>query len=254
MSLLSFPNRAIHHFRTHTRLGAWGASAWHRYMLPLPITKKFYGIKICLNLRDGLYWLSTNPVDVEQNDHFTEMLAGVKGPVWDVGCNVGVFSLMAAAKGFKVVAFDISPVAIDLVQRSAKLNKLNVETVCHAFSVTPYTYVPPHDADTRNAPDQKGGGTSVESMTFSEAQKKFGLPAFLKVDIEHHEVALLKSVEFKNWIKTNNIALLVELHSPDYMDLVWDEVEHCMFDDGHVLFNPTPEHKAACAARSRVVP
>ncbi|MEK7780327.1 MAG: hypothetical protein AAB370_02365 [Verrucomicrobiota bacterium] len=44
---------------------------------------------------------------------------------------------------------------------------------------------------------------------------------------------------------------MVEIHSPDYMKLLWPEVEHVMFDSVHVLFNPTAEHKAAIAARAK---
>ena len=239
--------------RNKTRAGEKLASAWHRWMPPIPISKRFYGLKVCLNLRDGLLWLGSSAKAVEDGERFHEMLAGVKGMVWDVGCNVGLFSLLAASRGFKVVAFDISPVAIDLVQRSAQANRLNLETVCRAFSAAPYSYVPPQNADTRNAPDRKAVGNTVESIPFSEAEAKFGIPAFIKVDIEHHEVALLESAAFKNWIKTNHISLLVELHHPDYMKLVWADIEHCMFDSGHVLFNPTPEHKAAIAASSQRV-
>lgn len=243
MSLGSLPNRILHKIRLHTKLGAWGASLWHRYMLPLPVSKKFYGLKICLNLRDGLLWLVSNPSDLEQAERFSGMLAGVKGSVWDVGCNVGVFSLMAASKGFKVVAFDISPVAINLVKKSAKANCLELETVCQAFAAEKYVYSPPEDAHTENAPQKIENKSQVTSMTFSEAEQQFGRPAFIKVDIEHHEVALLKSEEFKNWIKTNAISLLVELHDAAYSNLVWQDIEHCMFSSNHVLFFPTPEHK-----------
>jgi len=248
---MALVNRAVFFLREHTRLGVWGAGAWHRFMVPLPVTKKFYGVKVCLNLRDGLLWLATAADEVERKDRFTEMLAGVRGSVWDVGCNVGIFSLLAASRGFKTVAFDISPVAIDLVQRSAKKNHLELATVCRAFAATSYSYAPPQDADTRNAPGAVSqGGALVTSMTFAEAQTQFGLPAFIKVDIEHHEVALLKSAEFREWIKAHRISLLIEIHSTDYLQLLWPEVEHVMFDSNHVLFHPTPEHKAAIAARA----
>lgn len=251
MRLTALPNRALLYLRQRTRLGEWGATAWHRWMPAWPVSKRFYGLKVCLNLRDGLLWLATNADDVERNDRFTEMLAGVKGAVWDVGCNVGIFSLLAASKGFKTLAFDISPVAIKLVERSAQANNLRLEIVCRAFAATSYSYAPPRDADTRNAPGQATASDSVMSMTFGEAQAQFGLPAFIKVDIEHHEVALLESTAFRDWIKANHISLLVEIHSPDYMKLLWPEVEHVMFDSVHVLFNPTPEHKAAIAARAK---
>lgn len=238
----------LDNIRLRTKAGAWAAKVWQRYMLPLPMSKKFYGLKVYFNLRDGLFWLAVNPSEWEQNEHFGEMLAGIKGPIWDVGCNIGLFSLLAASKGFDVVAFDVSPVATQLVEKSARANGLKLRTICHAFATERYTYVPPRTAHPQNAPNQQGNRNLVDSITFSEAETKFGLPAFIKVDIEHNEVALLKSEAFKNWIKNNNICLLVELHSPEYSKLVWSDVRHCIFDN-HVLFNPTPEHKTFCEKR-----
>jgi len=209
---------------------------------------------VCLNLRDSLIWLAVSPEDLERADRFTEMLAGVKGSIWDVGCNVGIFSLLAASKGFKAVAFDISPVAIGLVTSSARKNNLKIDTVCRAFAATAYAYAPPGDADTRNAPLQPVSGETTMSITYLEAQAQFGLPAFIKLDIEHQEVAMLKSTEFRDWIKANHIPMLVEIHSPDYMKLLWPDVEYIMFDESHVLFNPTPEQKSLVATRTQVLP
>jgi FkbM family methyltransferase len=169
-------------------------------------------------------------------------LKGVKGNIWDVGCNVGIFSLYAASLGNRVVAFDISPKATRLLEKSAKRNRLTVTPIARAFSVEPFKYTPPEDADTRNRPGATSGtGATETSMTFLEAEAQFGRPNFIKLDIEHAETEFLKSDKFRAWIKEHKIILLMELHAKEYWNMVWPEVPYCEADPGHVLFNPLPE-------------
>jgi hypothetical protein len=75
-------------------------------------------------------------------------------------------------------------------------------------------------------------------MTYLEAEAQFGRPEFIKMDIEGAEIDFLKSEEFRNWIRSNRIALLVELHEKGFWDILWPDVPHTRFDEAHVLFNP----------------
>jgi FkbM family methyltransferase len=188
-------------------------------------------------------------VNFQELEGFHEMLNGVKGNVWDVGCNVGIFSLYAASQGHQVVAFDISRKAIRLLEKSARRNGLPVKPIARAFSVESFNYDPPADADTRNRPDAAAKGGMETSITYLEAEAQFGRPDFIKVDIEHGETDFLKSAKFKEWIKVNRIPLLVELHEKGYWDLVWEDVPHCAFDSSHVYFNPSPEVTAVAESR-----
>jgi FkbM family methyltransferase len=217
-------------------LGEFLARTWRRLIPPITVWKKIYGVDICLDLRDHLFWFASDPEKIRRSERFHDMIAGIKGPVWDVGCNVGVFSLYAASQGNQVTAFDISPKAIALLNRSAERNQLNVATVGRAFGVTTFKYSPPTDADTRNKPGA-AGADSETSMTYLEAEAQFGRPDFIKMDIEGAEISFLKSEEFRTWIKTNRIALLMELHEKGFWDILWPDVPHTRFDEAHVLFN-----------------
>jgi FkbM family methyltransferase len=213
------------------------AKLWHRFAPSIPVWRKFYGVYVCLDLRDSLYWWAVDAKQIEAVEGFEKMLAGIKGNIWDIGCNVGLFSLYAASQGNRVTAFDLSPKAIRLLEKSAHRNGFNIQTVSRAFSTTSFNYSPPTDADTRNQLAESAGG-SHQSITFLEAEEQWGTPVFIKMDVEHHETAFLKSVEFHDWIKVKRITLIVELHEPRYWDLVWPDVPHMRFDDWHVLFNP----------------
>jgi FkbM family methyltransferase len=219
-------------------LGEGLAKGWHKFAPSIDIWKNIYGFKTCLDLRDSLIWWAMDPVSIEEFEGFHVMLEGVKGNVWDVGCNVGVFSLYAASKGNRVVAFDISPKAIRLLEKSAQRNNFSVTPIARAFAVESFTYTPPADADTRNRPGAAAEKGTVTSMTFLEAEEKFGRPDFIKLDIEHAEVDFLKSDKFREWIKTNKIPVLIEMHEKSYWDLVWPDVPHIAFDSSHVFFNP----------------
>ncbi len=222
-------------------LGNFLANTWHRCAPSITVRRKIYGVDVCMDLRDSLYWWGVAPERIEAIEGFEKLLTGVKGNVWDVGCNVGIFSLYAASLGNKVTAFDLSPKAISLLQKSAKVNGFNIATVSRAFSTTQFKYTPPKDADTRNqATAQTAEGEGEMSMTFLEAEAKFGRPDFIKLDVEHHETVFLKSQEFREWIKTNRIPLIVELHEMSYWDLVWPDVPYVRFDDHHPFFNPPP--------------
>jgi len=226
-------------------LGEGLAKMWHKFAPSIDIWKNIYGLDMCVDLRDSLIWWAMDPVDIKEYEGFHQMLTGVKGNVWDVGCNVGVFALYAASQGNRVIAFDISPKAIRLLEKSALRNKLSVKPVARAFAVESFKYSPPADADTRNRPGASASAQDVTSMTFLEAEKEFGRPDFIKLDIEHAETDFLKSTQFREWIKVNKIPLLVEMHEKAYWDLVWPEVPHYAFNESHVFFNPPPSIAAA---------
>jgi FkbM family methyltransferase len=222
----------------HGFFGEFLARSWHFLAPPVTIWKKIYGVQVGLDFRDSLPLWATNSTDIESAEGFDRMLIGISGNVWDVGCNGGIFSLYAASQKNRVVAFDISPKAINLLKKSAVRNGFDIATITRAFAVKPFTYTPPTSADTRNQPGQAAGGARETSITFLEAEKQFGRPHFIKVDIESAEIDFLKSGGFKDWIKTGRIPLLVELHEQAFWDLVWPDVPHLKFDDNHVFFNP----------------
>lgn len=220
------------------RVGEMAARVWHKLAPPIPIWKKIYGVDVCLDFRDSLVYWAADSRQVEKAEDFDRMLENIQGNVWDVGCNVGIFSLYAASQGRRVTAFDVSPRAITLLKKGAVKNRLAISTVTRAFAVNSFKYAPPTNADTRNRPDKISSQNTETSITYLEAEAEFGRPNFIKLDIEHAEIDFLKSAKFKNWIKAHRIPLLMELHEKHFWDLVWPDVPHVRFDENHVLFNP----------------
>lgn len=51
--------------------------------------------------------------------------SGLQGPVWDLGANTGVFSRIAAEKGFQTIAFDVDPGAVELNYLACAKEKQN---------------------------------------------------------------------------------------------------------------------------------
>lgn len=225
--------------------GTLAAKAWHKLAPPIPVWKKIYGVSVCLDFRDSLVYWMAEPGHIERTEGFEHMIKNIKGDVWDVGCNVGIFALYAASKGHRVVAFDVSPKAIALLNKSAKKNGFEISAVSRAFGVSSFKYAPPTDADVQNRPNNTTNQNTETSMTYLEAEVQFGRPSFIKMDIERAEIDFLKSVEFKNWIQTHHIPLLIEIHEKNFWDLVWPDVPHLRFDDGHVFFNPPPSGSPA---------
>jgi len=227
------------------------AKLWQRCTPEFTLRRRFYGVDVYVDFKDHAIWWASDTRRVEVAEGFDLMLKGIKGKIWDVGCNVGIFSLYAASQGNKVTAFDISPKAVALVKKSAARNGLQINMVDRAFAVRSFRYAPPKSADTQNRPEEGAGESTATSMTYLEAEREFGRPDFIKLDIEHAEVEFLKSAEFRGWIKANGIPLLMEIHELSYWDHVWNDVPYLRLDDTHALFNPLPEMKAAFGSRTQ---
>ena len=89
-------------------LGEGLAKTWHKLAPSIDIWKKIYGFDVCVDFRDSLIWWAVDPAGIKEAEGFHTMLAGIKGNVWDVGCNVGVFSLYAASQGKAGMPFEVS--------------------------------------------------------------------------------------------------------------------------------------------------
>jgi predicted nicotinamide N-methyase len=62
-------------------------------------------------------------------DHLVTSVACAGRTVLDVGCGLGLVSLVAAARGARVTAIDREPAPIEFVRASAALNRLSVEAL-----------------------------------------------------------------------------------------------------------------------------
>ncbi len=55
------------------------------------------------------------------------------GVLWDVGANVGIYSLYAAKRGLRVFAFEPSPMNFAVLCKNIAINNLPIEAFCVAF-------------------------------------------------------------------------------------------------------------------------
>jgi FkbM family methyltransferase len=183
-------------------------------------------------------WFATRE-NLEQGENIADALATFRGLIWDVGANAGIYSLWLASRGNKVISFDLSPKCIAYIQKSAARNGLkSIVTVARALSVEPLRYRAPQTAIAGNQLASGNNGGDVIAITFKEAAAEFGVPNAIKMDIEAHEEAFLRSKEFKDWVLTNKIKMVMELHKPEFWDLVWKDVKTTKLHPMVVLIEP----------------
>jgi FkbM family methyltransferase len=211
---------------------------WHRYAPSVAVRRGVFGFSIYYDLRDNPYYWASSRRHLEEGEPIFELLKRPPCQVWDVGSNVGLFSMRAAEFGHNVVSFDISDKALGLLSRSAHRNRFDVKTVNRAFSVAPMRYRVPAGcmADNRMLPPAGDAGDR-HSIPFEEAAAKFGVPALIKMDIEGGEGLFFDSPVFKRWILGHGIQWIVEIHSPEYFGKLWSDVSALRLDHSHVLIN-----------------
>lgn len=202
----------------------------------LEVTKRLHGLRCRININDHFQWLVLPEArTIEAPSH--ELMTRRWGKVWDIGCNFGFYSMAAARAGNDVVAFDMSPQVLAMVNRSCGLNGVSVTTVARAVTPSPRTYAAPRTSACTN---QCIPGTGLsQSLTYLEAEGLYGTPAFIKMDIEGGEREFLESEAFQAWLQDNRITLLVEVHhgyalAPD----TFPTMRRRHVDAHHVLLEP----------------
>ncbi|HUA74451.1 MAG TPA: FkbM family methyltransferase [Solirubrobacteraceae bacterium] len=148
------------------------------------------------------------------------------GVVWDVGANIGFYSLIAArlvGEGGKVIAFEPLPDNQRAVLRNVELNGLgNVELVALALSDSEgEAELEIHDSPTWAKLDTSGdtafkrdtaasGSVRVEVSTLDAQLARLPAPQLVKMDIEGAEVAALRGAS--KLLGECRPALICELH------------------------------------------
>jgi FkbM family methyltransferase len=129
------------------------------------------------------------------------------GVVWDIGANIGFFTLIAArlVDGGKVVAFEPLPANLEAIRRNVALNGLgNVEIIDVALSDTEGTAdLQLHSQKTWAKLDtssdtgfqqglQATAHLEVQVSTIDRQLQRLPAPDLVKIDIEGAEVAALR--------------------------------------------------------------
>jgi FkbM family methyltransferase len=172
------------------------------------------GLKVAHSTRNSAWaYLPRNMDGTIECEGIGEIMRNLKpGVFWDVGCNLGYYSLYAAKLGWEVYSWDLGRRAIELLQMSAHRNHLKVVANNRAFTDQPVCYreMVSAYAGNRVKPDPKGS----LSMTWKDAAATYPTPFLLKMDIEGAEIDFLKDEEFRKWIMAKGIVLAMEIHHP----------------------------------------
>lgn len=187
---------------------------WQRFCPDVIVQRRLGKELFSVSLRDHTMWVSLGDAcDVEN----VPLPSG--GHVWDLGCNIGLYSVRAARLGCKVTAFDISETNVACLKQTATLNALPIEVVCAPVTPKPGFFKPAKTGHTEESMDANG---SVPTITFLDAEEAFGLPTFIKMDIQGGEKDFLQSEYFRQWIFQNKIEVYLEVHN-DCANYVWPE-------------------------------
>lgn len=139
--------------------------------------------------------------------------------LFDIGAHFGVFSLAAAHFGGRAVAVDPSPIATRMIQRQATLNGYTnrVQIVQAAVSdengVTDMlpsgVFSDGYFKVVKDRPPRELEPTPCVTVDYLVSQ--FGIPTHIKVDVEGHEAAVLRSAEAT--LSRYSPTLFLELHN-----------------------------------------
>jgi FkbM family methyltransferase len=124
----------------------------------------------------------------------------------DVGANVGGYSVRAAAKGMKVIAFEPNPDNFLLLKRNAEINHVSLDQLQYALGPSDgHARLVLNGGLSRISPDE---GITVEMRTLDS----FSLPAvnLVKIDVESYELEVLQGA--RKTLKEHHPALMVEMH------------------------------------------
>lgn len=220
----------------------WLSRAWHRYAPSFTVAKRFRGVRVFMDLRDNIDDVTRSRKELETRENgVLDIPIHIDGDIWDVGANVGLFTVSASLAGHRCIAFELSPKAHRLLEKTKSSNQLGFELSAQPLSIDPIQYRAPTSSNAENSLvfDPQG---DLTSLTFREAVEKFGVPGLIKMDIEGGEIAFFESVEFKRFIQNHNTVWLVEIHANKIGHYPkWNDVPIWSFGGNHDLYCSDPE-------------
>lgn len=167
---------------------------------------------------------------------------GCESVFYDIGANIGVFTLFFGKHGKEVIAFEPFPNNYEVLQENIKRNGLdNVRTCCTAVSDkngrAPLYFPEYADNDTSTTALASLGkvdtpndvrGTDVAVATLDKAIDEYSLPLpdVIKIDIEGAEYSAL--VGMQQTLKKSRASLFIEIHPSQIKALGASECE--LFD------------------------
>ena len=188
-----------------------------------------------LKLRTGhgrLYWRSVEALQVEPETNKLLMSIQKNDVFYDIGSNVGIYSLLAAQyKGIKVVSFEMEPINCSIQHQNIHYNDLQNLITLIPFALSDknsirkvfFKDISPGDAlhsldEPSPALDEKRKDLTIASslLTFSldYLVDHFSLPKpdIIKLDVDGVELLILQGA-IKTLTKTRKIIVEVDKHN-----------------------------------------
>lgn len=135
------------------------------------------------------------------------------GVVWDIGANVGLYSLLAARKGAKVLAFEPLPENLAFLHRHVELNSLQERIELFPMAASD------HDGEAmfRIVPGNRSEGSLGPDGTLAVRTIRLDslgiVPDLIKIDVEGNEYAVLSGA--RQTLTVYHPSVLVALHTGD---------------------------------------
>jgi FkbM family methyltransferase len=193
--LANHPVTQRYPFRTWSRWTYWQNR--QRFTLRPQVISFANGTRLAVYPHEGLtgYWYVEFP-DYEEMI-FLRCFLRAGDVFYDVGANAGAFAIFAAGLGCQVVAFEPVPHSYQRLRENVALNVA-------ACSITPLNQAVGASAGelrmttsfgTGNhvlPPGESSPSVEVKMVTLDEIIREQPIPTFIKVDVEGHELEVLK--------------------------------------------------------------
>ena len=173
---------------------------------------------------DGLNWLKVGLARDNCAPESHEKLgidivrSNTQNILWDIGAYHGMYALRVAKDGKTVYAFEPNPDAYKILNQNLKLNRLAAHTMNMAISsfegTMKLTGTGPFGTANYYSFAERSFKAPCQSIDNLIMKEKMPPPDFIKIDVEQHEVEVLKGAVFT--LINHAPRLLVECHRIQY--------------------------------------
>lgn len=158
-------------------------------------------------------------MELSQFNYVYENVIKHDNPIFvDVGANIGLYSVINKAKGFKVYSFEPHPIANLITNENVRRNKTNTVVYDYGLgeeNITSYLNISEDISDaglTHISPNNQETFTKVEIRRMDEIIKE--KPTHIKIDVEGFELMVLKGM---GGLLDHNPELFIEVE-PKWME------------------------------------
>jgi FkbM family methyltransferase len=200
------------------------------YQANMPTTSEVSLENTCINMQVSSFSEYERIMSFKKDAHIIkviidELKTHSKPVFWDIGTNIGLYSILIAKNGVQkvqVVSYEPEPRCIDRIHSNAALNQLQ------NLTVQPYALAEKKGAFQLTVNEEFGAGNhSLINKSVSEGQQtvtvqvetadamvsQYGVnaPSFMKIDVEGAEIKVLQGAE--EILKNGTCkAVLIEVH------------------------------------------